>query len=35
VTEGLDVVEALEALGTPRGQPSQEAAIESVEIIER
>lgn len=35
VTEGIDVVRALEALGTPGGQPSQEAAIESVEIVER
>ncbi len=35
VTEGLDVVKRLEALGSPNGMPQQPATIESIEIVER
>ncbi|MDP9019728.1 MAG: peptidylprolyl isomerase [Actinomycetota bacterium] len=35
VTEGLEVAEAIETLGSPGGQPSQEVTLESVEIVER
>ena len=35
VTEGLEVAKALEDLGSPGGDPSQEVTLESVEIVER
>ena len=35
VTEGLEVVKAIEELGSPEGQPRQEVRLESVEIVER
>ena len=35
VTEGLEVVKAIEELGSPGGQPRQEVGLESVEIVER
>ena len=34
VTDGLDVVKAIEAKGTPGGTPAEPVAIESVEILE-
>ena len=34
VTEGLEVVKAIEAKGTPEGTPSEPVTIESVEIVE-
>jgi cyclophilin family peptidyl-prolyl cis-trans isomerase len=34
VTEGLDVIAAIEATGTPEGTPSEETTIESVTITE-
>jgi cyclophilin family peptidyl-prolyl cis-trans isomerase len=35
VSAGLDVVQSLEALGSPNGMPQQPATIESVEIVEQ
>ncbi len=35
VTAGLEVVKAIEDLGSPGGQPRQEVRLESVEIVER
>ncbi len=35
ITEGLDVVKAIEAKGTPGGTPQQPVTIQSVEIVER
>jgi cyclophilin family peptidyl-prolyl cis-trans isomerase len=35
VTEGLDVVKAIEALGSAGGDPQQPVSIESVEVLER
>ena len=35
ITEGIDVVKAIEAKGTSSGTPSEQVIIESVEIVER